>query len=683
MTRIVFYDSETYLSRPGRQAPRIVCGAFADTLAPPFLCERERALDQIEAELALGETLCGHFIAYDMACAIAARPSLLRPIFRAYREDRIRCTEVREKLIRIAQGTAFKYKAHGLLECARRHSIETTLTDADKSGPDAWRLRYAELDGVSIADYPPEARAYPLGDIRTTAALHASQERYRDRGWLEDEHRQARASFVLFLCRAWGMRTDPRTVAELARKLEEDHDKHAATLRAAGILRPDGTKDTKRAKARMLEICAARGLDPELTDTGAELVKDGGTPEQAIAAGYVALHKDACDAVGDEVLSAYYAFASADKTRGRLRRLERAGSLPVQPRYDSLKETGRTSAAAGEVDPGELVSAWGDAVQNLDRAPGLRECYQARPGHLLCSWDWSAAELHSLAQVCIEMRIGSELAKVLNAGRDPHLELACLIRGWAYEWAKAALKGTHGDAAKRAAKDARQGAKAANFGFPGGLGAKKFRVYAARQYKVFLSEAQSYELRDGWLTRYPEMTAYFAEADRIAKSGDPLVHGRSGRRRGGLYFTEAANTPFQGRTADMAKCAGFELAWGCYVEGPLLGSRIWYFGHDEWILEHPEHEAHERSEAQGAVQLAAGARWCPDVPVRGEPALMRRWRKEAGPVYRDGRLIPYEDRELGDDVIAAIRKDYAQSKNALRVSWTHGIEAERLIAIAS
>jgi len=36
----------------------------------------------------------------------------------------------------------------------------------------------------------------------------------------------------------------------------------------------------------------------------------------------------------------------------------------------------------------------------------------------------------------------------------------------------------------------------------------------------------------------------------------------------------------------------------------------------------------------------------PDVPIKASPALMRRWRKKAKPVYRNGVLIPWEDRDI-------------------------------------
>ena len=67
------------------------------------------------------------------------------------------------------------------------------------------------------------------------------------------------------------------------------------------------------------------------------------------------------------------------------------------------------------------------------------------------------------------------------------------------------------------------------------------------------------------------------------------------------------------------------------------------FIHDEFLVEVPEHTAHECALAVQQIMEDAGRKWCPDVPVRAEPALMRRWSKGAEPKWSNGRLIAWED----------------------------------------
>lgn len=678
---IFFFDSETYPIRPGRQAPRVVC--VQSRTDQDRIELREDGLDRLEAHLAAGSRIVGHHVAFDAACSIATRPRLLRPWFEAYSADRVTCTLVREKLIRIAEGTADRFQAHGLLTVLERYRIAHGFETGDKSlDGSSWRARYAELDGVPVPEWPPGAVRYALADL-DVSRVYAAQE-HAPPGWLVDQHAQARADFWLYLQRCGGMRTDPIAVEAFARKVEREHEQHRTTCRNAGLVRSDGSRDTKAAAARMRSICAQKGLRVKLTKTGAAKVKAETIDQAAAVEQYTALDADQCAATADPVLVSYARYGSVGTLRRRAERLARAGSIPVQAHFDVLKKTGRTSSSMGDVTPGKPLLAFGDQVQNLNREPGLRECYIARPGHVLISVDWSSAELHSLAQVCLWLGLQSELARVLKAGRDPHLHFACVQRGWAYEWAQAAQRGEHGPAAQKEVKDARQWAKPFNFGFPGGLGVEKFRLFAAKAYQIDLTDEQARAGRDAWLNTYPEMVGYFTHISDLIDSGAPLVHFMSERVRGDLRYTAAANSYFQGHTSDMAKHAGWNLAREYFGidPGPLNRANPWNFAHDEHLAEAPEDTAHECAGRMVEIMEASGRIWCPDVPVRAEPALSRRWRKAAGPIYQGGRLIPYEDRTMPDETRAKIAKALASGADPVHVGWTLGYETERILEAA-
>ncbi len=352
--------------------------------------------------------------------------------------------------------------------------------------------------------------------------------------------------------------------------------------------------------------------------------------------------------------------------------------IPIQPRYDNLKETGRTSASKGDTKPGRELTSFGDSVQNLNRAPGLRECYTARPGCVLVSVDWAAAELHGLAQCAIDLGLDSNMARILNSGLDIHTWYACQVGGYDYAWAREALKGLHGEPDRKRIKTARQGAKACNFGFPGGLGSEKFRMYAAKTYQAYFTDEEARALKGIWLDAFPEMTGYFKHVNDLINSGDPLVHFGSGRYRGGVRYTSAANSYFQGRIADMAKDAGWRLARAQYVDR-TIPARTWAFAHDEFLVECLEADAHDVAIATVEIMEAAGLTWCPAVPVRAEPAICRSWRKGAEPTYDlGGRLIPWEDRPCDPSTAEKIRKDLALGVDPLYTSWVYGFTEDRI-----
>ena len=76
---------------------------------------------------------------------------------------------------------------------------------------------------------------------------------------------------------------------------------------------------------------------------------------------------------------------------------------------------------------------------------------------------------------------------------------------------------------------------------------------------------------------------------------------------------------------------------------PLYGARPAAFVHDEWIYEIRLENIHEAGYRMAHIMCETAMRYCPDVRFTAEPAAMLRWTKKASdPVFRDGRLIPYE-----------------------------------------
>ena len=692
---MLFFDAETWPIAPGLQAPPVVCGQWSTpegpalALAPEF---RQRIVQALQAE-----TVAGHSVAYDMAAIAATWPEVLPLIFQAYAEGRVTCTYVREKLLLVAAGREHSGQKYDLAGCLDRAKIPHAFKTEGGKKAETWRTRYSELRDTPPDQWPEDARRYAQEDVRGGEALYLHQERHAPAGWLEDQHRRARADFWLTLAAAWGMRTDQEHVHRLAQATSAEAVTLRASLQKAGLVRSNGVKDTKAARLRMIAQRVSQGLPLPLTPAGKEAKKadpdsfpacilqaagdflkgprpgesDSDLGKRTIALTYVSTTVDACAETGDQTLIDYARFGSLSKLKGRIKRLAAAGALPIQTRFNVILKTGRTSSTAGKSKAGEPVSRYGDQIQNLDRAPGVRECYRARPGFVLLSVDYSAAELHTLAQVCLYLGLDSTMAKVLNSGKDIHLWFGALMKGWTYEWAKA-------NKSRPEVKAARQMAKAANFGFPGGLGVLKFRLFALGTYGVRLTDQEAKDLKAAWFAAFPEMVEYFAHVNALIESGEPLRHFTSLRYRGGASYCAACNSYFQGLAADMALDAGFDVSRECYTgDGILRGSRIVDFIHDELLLEVPVAIAHECAERVVHLMEEAGRRWCPGVSPGAEPALSWRWRKKAEPVYLDGRLIPWEDREVSQETVMEIR-EARTAGDLIPLSWKYGLEVERI-----
>lgn len=608
---MIFFDLETHLITLGCLAPPIVCGALCHGADPDgaYLVDRPTTCDHIARDLRDGLPFCGHNVAYDFGCVLQERPDLAAKIFRAYRENRVTDTMIRQELIDIAAGCHHGFR-DGVRVTYSLGALSARLLDRPMAkGEDTWRLRYRELDGVPIEDWPEAARAYPILDVETTRDVYDVQEAEVPPEWLVDQYAQARAAWALHLTAAWGITTDPVAVAKLERTLSAERETIGRELLGAGLVsrKKDGTiKRNVKAVASLVER--------SYRDQGREvpLTKGEGVSTSA----------DACRESGDPLLIRYGRLGKIgsllDKSIPKLKQ----GTLHT--RY-GLTANGRSSSQALEDGAG------GDNLQNMPRKGGVRECLVPRPGHVFVIVDYGIGELCCLAQTCLDWFGESALADAINAGLDVHRALGTEIQGCAYD---------------EVTKETRQFAKIPNFGFPGGLAPKTLIAHALKQTegKTRITLAQAYELKAAWLRRWPEMNAYFARVNALISNGGQIEQAVSRRLRGRVGFTDACNTFFSGRLADIAKTALFDVVEACFVPSasPLYGCRTVLFAHDEIVTEAPEEIAAEAAEEQSRLMIAAAKPFLPDVKIEAVPMLARRYSKECEPVRDErGRLVPW------------------------------------------
>lgn len=656
--RIFAFDLETFLIQPGKHVPRGVCVSWAagpfGTVSEyglahlnPAFGQRSHVRDILYGALTSADIVCGANVPFDLAVISQEFPELWPWVWRAYRDGRIADIETTEKLIAIGKGE-LKFRMVMLPDgtrVAQKRKYDLATLSRERVGipldKDTWRLKYGTLYDVPIDRWEPGAVEYAQLDAIVTLVAMQSQLREEPR-FLVDVARQARAGWWIHLMTVHGFKVDGRAVRALEEETRRAMGSKAGLCMVYGMVKPSGAKDTKIAQARMLEVCASKGIEPKVTPTGK-----------------VKLTEEACLETGDPALIAYAEYASLSNVLKKdvvsLKAAADAG-VPVQSRFDVIKATGRTGSSGGKVKKKDLANrtAYGFQLQNVRRdpkpdkdgryPPTVRGCFVPRHGYRLCSIDYGQMELHAWAQVCLDLLGFSDLAKMLNAGIDVHCKLGSMAVGRPYEEVYANRK------KENWAKDARQMSKAGNFGFPGGLGAKRFRAYAKASWGVDLTEAQAVELYALWKKMLSEADPYFEHVKRLVEEGEgEIVQVRSNRVRGDVGFTDGANGYFQALAADCAKDAGFDLAEAFYLDesSPAFGSRIVDMVHDEFIFEVPIERDHEAATAANAIMEAAGRRWMPDCPPKSEPALMERWYKDAEAVYENGRLSVWRPKALG------------------------------------
>ncbi len=622
---MISFDLETHPIARARAAPKPVCASWCEVRGELRWGKIDRFRAEFERFLVSDETLVNAYIAFDMASLAEYWPDLFEAIWAKYLRGQVQDVLINEKLLETARNGLITPKAN-LATVAKKHGIP----HADKSS--TWRTEFAALESVAEDLWPQGAIDYMLADASAPLEIAKAQHGADRYGALKLAGFEATKSFALTLASCWGLHTHPGRSRAMADKLEAFLAEAKVDLVEAGLVRPNGKRNTKAAAARMLK---ALGEATPRTEKGA-----------------VKLDKDTCELAADPLLEQYSHYSQSTTLRARVLDLvEGSGALPLQTAYNSPLETGRTSSRKPSPP---LV---GLQAQNLPTSLGARECLEPRPDTCFFIVDLPTAELRSLSEINLAWFGASDMADQINAGRDVHTWFGSKIVGISYEEMLSRIL-------EDWIKQARDDAKPCNFGFGGGMGVEGFRrsvwksvrkmypTYAEARavFEARFTLERCAELRSLWLASFREMPHYFDRIGRMTRSSDRIVHPASGRVRGGITYCGACNSHFQELTGNAAAAGLIEASRRCYtVRGSALyGSRILMFTHDEIVGEAPLSVAHDAAIEAGQVMMDEFNVWHPKVPIRKiDPALALVYSKKVKPVFgADGRLVPWVPKEV-------------------------------------
>jgi DNA polymerase-1 len=279
-------------------------------------------------------------------------------------------------------------------------------------------------------------------------------------------------------------------------------------------------------------------------------------------------------------ISDYLQYVNLEKATSFVRDID---SERIHPKYNSILNTGRTSCSKPN-------------FQQLPRIGGIREMFIADKDKTFIITDYSTLELCTLSQVLLNQYKESTMGDLINEGRDLHRYYASVL---------------HGRSERDITKQERQEAKAANFGFPGGLGSATFRKFSAG-YGLDLSESQAQSMKDAWFNAFPEMREYL-------NNEQGYVYTITGRRRGNTTYCAEKNTPFQGLAADGAKLALYNL--------DKAGFKIVGFVHDEIICEVPTRDAEKLLLLQEDIMVNSMQMVVPSIKISVESQISERYCK--------------------------------------------------------
>lgn len=511
------FDTETHLFQPGLTAPPLVCASVGRDDNGQLL-DPEQALLVFQSIIEHA-TYIGANCPFDMLVMAVYGAmqglDLMPPIFQAYDEERVYDVLLSEQLHALACGHLGTFPDESRFprnkETGKAQSYnldivtQLVLGRTNAKANDTWRKSYALLQDIPIAEWPDDARTYPIDDVINPSEIAVVQVG-RNRN-LHNLAFQAYADWCLRLGAAWGFTVDPPYIADLKIKTEAAKLKGQGKFLGLGILKtvkekgelvikkdtasfkkkiadahgcngvcntchgwgkvPGATRCPKsKCGGELCETCRGTGYKPKgckgCDGTGYDL---DSVPMSRTKTGLVAGGRDALYETGDEDLIDFAAWGEQDKILTTYipwleRGIAEDGTvIPLNPRPTVLKETGRLGAST---------------EHQLPREGGVREAIVARPGWVLGSCDWSSAELITHAQSCLYIVGWSKMAEALNAGIKVHDQLGAKIGGVTYE---AMLN--RGD--DELLGNYRQAAKPPNFGFPGLMGAPTLCLQQRKQ----------------------------------------------------------------------------------------------------------------------------------------------------------------------------------------------------------
>lgn len=467
---------------------------------------------------------------------------------------------------------------------------------------------------------------------------------------------QAYFAWASHLGSAWGLHVPQDAVDRLEKKVDDARAASIEPFVAAGIIRADGTENQSVLKRLVAVAYGSRDLCPQCNGEGkVDNITPSGKKSRinckacdgtalALApevprsdGGGVGKARDVLCESGDELLMEYGEQPSKKIKSTYIPLLRRGRACNVCGKTGAATRTGKAhedwcTAPNGEAgyrpipliirtDPLKetLRAAIEDGLHSMPRHGGVRECFQARPGYVYSSEDYTAGELVTLADACYRIVGWSRLGEALNNGLDAHLAIAGQICGKPYEVMAAAKK------AKEPWLDLlRQIGKKTNFGFGGGMGELEFvlkpcradpdsftacphgpttRLIKGKEVRGFngarpciMMDGEDYcgrpgdkvlvyndkptgspvcirclragkRAREAFFAQWAEVKELHKHTKRLTKdvgpSGTPEIEYPDLITRGGLGFCDGANGYFQMRLAKAAKAAFCQIQREC------------------------------------------------------------------------------------------------------------------------
>lgn len=341
--KVLGFDFETHLIGEPDIIPKPVCVSYykpeiKDKGLIIGMKNMEEYLFKILSDK--GTLKIAHNATFEILVIYKYFPNLRSLLWENIDEGLIFCTQLQQKLIDNVSKKGLK--SHSLAFLVN-HYFDIDLSDV-KNNPDAWRLRYRELDGLPVEDWPKEAIDYAINDSVYTVDLYNKQQALNS-NLEQKEH--VKASVTLNLIASRGILISKDRVETLEREIDVALEPIEAVLIDNEILCWNKNKTVRKKRVPGYSM-KTKKVQQHITDNIKNLyyTKTGG-----ISTEKESLQSYAAEKPDDIIIQALYERTLYIKTKTAfISRLKTADPY-MHTQYKAIMESGRSSSSASPFYP--------------------------------------------------------------------------------------------------------------------------------------------------------------------------------------------------------------------------------------------------------------------------------------------------------------------------------------------
>ena len=512
MKNYIAIDYESYLISKEEPIPTPVCLSYYDGKnLKGVIVGKEQMEAFLSKLLTLPDTaIIAHNMSFELLVTYKHFPKLRDKVKAKLERGELICTKIYEQLISNTEKKgSFKFDLATLVNRYFKEDI------SDTKGEDSWRMRYCELDGIPLKDWPKEAVEYAEEDSVWAHKLFFAQQATLK----VDYNLSVAADFWLNWMGLSGLVVDKSRVHTLEQEIIDKLAPMYDHLEELGfVVRKKDGKWSKKMK-KMREFVTEHVKAPEKTAKGAISTSGeslnrylgdltNNTQATAILESFLYIMKY------EKVLSSFVA------------RLKEAEPL-IRTQYNAVVSSGRTSSRTSPFYPSVNIQQMPRTVEGVTW--DIRNCFVPREGYKICSIDYSGLELSATANQLYNLTGRSEMREVLNRGDTPtdmHSMFAYRIKNMKAKKVITSYEEFVSKKKEEGFKEFRQLAKPINLGFPGGIGYDTMRKLLAKEGifpKLQIVEKSKYEDQISWKRGALRKLGHPARIRRVAIDEFQLV----------------------------------------------------------------------------------------------------------------------------------------------------------------